>query len=217
MVPPLIGIAGIFCILIASEFLWRTKFVKHAETSRKFVHILTGVFVSFWPFFMPTWQIQLLCGAMLTVVIVSKKLHIFASIHKVGRQTYGELLFPLGIFLAATFANSDWIFTAAVLHLSLADGVAAVVGVRHLKRFSYNMFGQSKTVIGTFAFYIVSLLITLALVIFDMAEYSDMAQMMVLWLPIATTLLENVAVYGTDNVLLPLFVVAVLNTLQQVS
>ena len=214
MIGPVIGIGGIFCILIASELLWRTKFVHHAETSRKFVHILTGVFVAFWPFFMSFGYIQLLSVAMLLVVLVSKHLHIFKSIHGVGRQTFGELLFPAGIFIAATFAQSDWIYAAAVLHLSLADGLAAVVGVRHLKRFSYRMFGQTKTVVGTFAFYLVSLAITLAVVVFDVDSYGSMGQAIVFWLPISTTLLENVATYGTDNLVIPLFVVVMLNSLQ---
>ena len=214
---PLIGIAGVFGILVLSETLRHKKIMKHAETLRKFVHILTGVFVAAWPFFMSMHAIQVLSVLMLLVVLVSKKLHVFRSIHGVGRQTFGEALFAIAIFMCATLAHSDWIYMAAVLHLSLADGLAATVGVRYLKRFSYTVFGQTKTVIGTATFFVISLLVTAAVMVFDTGSYEVMAQVILLWLPVNATILENVAVYGTDNLLVPLFVVVLLNSLQGIS
>ncbi len=202
-------------MLLAAEFLWLSKRVQQAEVSRKFVHILAGVFIASWPFFIPFWVIQILSLLMLAGVFVSKKLQVFKSIHAVERPTYGEYLFPVGVLLAATFARSDWVYVAALLHLSLADGFAALFGTRSLKkRRGYKMFGQSKTLIGSLAFYVTSVLITAAVVAFEVPAYDAVAVGLVIWLPLNATVVENFAVYGTDNVLIPALIVAVLNSLR---
>lgn len=217
MIGPLIGIGGVAAILLASEFLWRTSIFKRAETPRKLVHILTGVYIAFWPLLMSFRWIQALSLLMFAVVYASKKLHLFRSIHSVNRPTYGELLFPLGVFVSATFAQSGWVYLAAVLHLSLADGIAALVGVRYLKRFGYKVFGQQKTVIGTAVFYVCSLFIITATMITDPAAYGENVRLVVLLLPLGTTFIENIAVYGTDNIFVPIAVITILDTLRVVS
>lgn len=216
MIGAVIGVTGIGLILVLSELLWRRKIIS-AEYSRKFVHILTGTFIAFWPFMMDFWVIQLLSFGLLTIVFLSMRLKIFKSIHGVPRQTYGEVLFPLGIAVAATFAHSEWIYAAAILHLSLADGFAAVIGIRHIKKHGYKIFGQSKTIVGTFVFYMISLSIIVCVVVFDGAHYQNVGASLIFWLPLAATLIENLAVYGTDNVLVPLVIIGVLNSLQTVA
>ena len=213
MIGPLIGVGGIFCILVASEYLWRNKSLG-GEGSRKFVHILSGSFIAFWPFFMTFGQIQLLSVALLLVVVASKSLRFFMSIRGVGRQTYGEMLFPVGICVAATIARSDWVFAASILHLSLADGFAALVGVRFLKHTRYQVFGQTKTLVGTAVFYSFSLLITAAAMLLDPASYGNLAPFIVFWLPLMATIAENVAAYGSDNLLVPILVASILTSLQ---
>ncbi|HTE57265.1 MAG TPA: hypothetical protein VK694_00830 [Verrucomicrobiae bacterium] len=215
MIGIIIGVIGIAWILLLSEWLWRKKVVS-AEFSRKFVHILTGTFIAFWPFMMDFWVIQLLSFGLLLVVFLSMKLHIFKSIHGVPRQTYGEVLFPVGVAIAATFAQSEWVYTAAILHLSLADGFAALIGSRHIKKHGYKILGQYKTIVGTFVFYIISLSIIICVVVFDSVHYQAVGASLIFWLPLAATLVENVAVYGTDNLLVPVLVIGVLNSLQTV-
>lgn len=212
----LICIASVGAPLLLAEFL-RYWFKATPEFWRKFVHILTGTFIAFWPWIISFGAIQVLSVLLLLVVFVSKRLHIFKSIHGVKRPTYGEILFPTGIFIAATFADSAWIYAAAILHLSLADGFAALVGVRYIKRHGYKVFGQTKTLIGTAVFYLFSLAITLLVVGFDMPEYQESASALLILLPIAATVVESISVYGTDNVLVPALVIGVLNVVRTVA
>lgn len=215
MLGMLIGVAGVGFTLLLSEVLRSYRKVS-PEFSRKFVHILTGTFIAFWPWIMSFGAIQLLSLGLLAVVLASMKLHLFKSIHGVKRHTYGEILFPVGIFIAATFAQSAWIYAAAILHLSLADGFAALVGVKHVKNHGYQVFGQTKTLVGTAVFYAISLAITLLVVAFDAVEYRDTALAILIWLPIGATVVESLATYGSDNVLVPLLVIGVLNALRVV-
>jgi phytol kinase len=213
---PLVGLGGVGVILLLSEFLWSTNIFKKAETPRKLVHILTGVYIAFWPLLMSFRWIQVLSLLLFAVVYASKRHHIFRSVHSVNRPTYGELLFPLGVLVSATFAQSGWVYMAAVLHLSVADGLAALVGVHflHLRRYRYAIFGQPKTYIGSGAFFVTSLFIITATMLVDPAAYGENVFLVMLLLPIVTTVIENLAVFGTDNLFVPLAVIAVLGSLR---
>lgn len=106
---------------------------------------------------------------------------------------------------------------AAVLHLSLADGFAALIGVHFTHTFGYKIFGQVKTVIGTITFYLTSVCIIAATMHFDPAAYSTTAPYVVLILPIVTTAIENAGIYGSDNLLVPATVIVILGSLRLVS
>lgn len=214
MIEAVIGIGGVAAILLGAEFLWHTSIFKKAETPRKIVHILTGVYIAFWPLFMSFEWIQVLSMLLFVMVFASKRFRLFRSIHSVDRPTYGELLFPLGVLVSATFAQSGWIYMAAVLHLSLADGFAALVGVRYWPKFGYRIFGQAKTYIGTGVFYITSLVIIAGTMLLDPAAYGSNVPLVILFLPLATAFIENISPYGTDNLLVPVVVIAILGSLR---
>src|SRR2546430_3702351 len=149
------AVAVTFIILLVAEYLSRYKGI-HAELTRKLIHILVGTFVAFWPFFLSWRQIQMLSVAFLVVVIVSIRLNVFRSIHAVKRNIMGELLFAVVIGLLALLATSKWIFMAAMLHLSLGDGLAAVVGLGWGENNSYKVFGHVKSRAGSTAFFVTS-------------------------------------------------------------
>src|ERR1700733_12535947 len=135
-----VAIAVIFVIVIFAEYLSRYKGV-HSELTRKMVHILVGLFVAFWPFFLSWRQIQLLSFLFLATVIWSIKFNIFGSIHAVARNKVGEVAFALVIGILSLISSKDWIFTAAMLHLSVADGFAAVFGLAYGEGTTYKIMG----------------------------------------------------------------------------
>lgn len=202
--------------MITGELLWRVRIIR-GEISRKFIHIMVGSFIAVWPFYMSFETIQLLSVVLFAVVAASKLLRLFKSIHMVERKTIGELLFPIGVFLAAVIAQSPWVFAAAILHLSLADGLAAVMGTLYIKlkkgAAGYLIFGRVKTVIGTIAFLAVSLAITSWILLISPAEITSYLVPLVIALSICATVVENISGYGTDNITIPLLVVVTLNTI----
>lgn len=204
-----LALAGVLFILIVSELLCRTKVIGD-ETARKVVHISVGSFVAFWPYFMTWHEIQLMSLAFFVVVLVSLKVNFFHSIHNVKRKTWGELCFPVGIGLSALIAPPSLIFTAAILHLSLADGFAAIIGLRYGMLHKYTIRNYTKTVAGTISFFVISTVIVLGTVVASQNGLSWPLLPLLVWLPLAATLVENLAVAGTDNVFVPLLVIAVL-------
>jgi phytol kinase len=201
----------VFIVLCLSEIGWRRGYMT-SEVGRKFVHITVGSFVAFWPFFLSWNQIRLLSVGFVVAVIFSKFFNIFSAIHSVQRPTYGEFFFALVVGLLTFITHSKAIYAAALLQMSVADGMAAIVGVEYglkRQRWRYHVFGHSKTAIGTATFFVISLAI--------LAGYStDTMQLVWFGVPLlaaAATLVENLGVAGLDNVLAPLLVAIVLSHL----
>jgi len=201
-----LAVLFVFCILVLAEYASRAKRI-HAELTRKFVHMSVGAFVAFWPFFLTWREIELLSLAFFAVVALSVKFNIFRSIHAVQRNMVGELLFAMTIGFLALLSRNEWVFLAAMLNLSLADGMAAIVGILWGDNSQYKVFGRTKSRAGTSAFLVTSLLISIFYVAAGPASASFTVLVLV---PIIATLAENVGVNGTDNLVMPLLLALVL-------
>lgn len=199
----------VFLILVMSEIWWRRQNV-HGEFSRKFVHILVGSFVAFWPYFLTREEILFLSAAFIVVVLVSKRLNIFSSIHTVQRPTNGELFFALMVGALAVANVHPHIFTASLLVMSLADGFAAVFGTRFGRGNSYVILGARKSVVGTLTFLIITSVI---LAVYSARTSGTAIGFWLLPLSLATTFIENIAKRGLDNLLVPLLVAVALQLL----
>ncbi len=201
------AVAAVFVLLVVSELYWRSHDV-HSEVSRKFIHITVGSFVAVWPFFLSWGQIQILSIAFVIAVAVSKYLNLFQAIHSVQRPTGGELFFAAAVGLTTLITHDKYIFAAAILHMSLADGLAAIVGTKYGKSNSYKIKGHSKSLAGSTTFVIASLCI--------LAGYGILAGAVLLPLTLlaiafSTAFIENVGILGSDNLLVPLLVAATLS------
>lgn len=103
------------------------------------------------------------------------------------------------------------------MHLSLADGLAAVVGDRYGKKNKYKVLKETKSVAGTLTFWIVSTIIVAGVFMFGPVEFSGFAWPLLLWLPVAAAALENVSPRGADNLIVPFAVMLALNWLDSIS
>jgi dolichol kinase len=196
----------VFLLIVCAEYFSRTGRV-HSEVTRKFVHMSVGTFVATWPFFLSWREIALVGLAFLLVVIVSVQFNIFRSIHGVNRNAVGEIMFAIVITTLAGLSGNKWIFAAAMLHLSLADGFAALIGTAFGKHGGpYRVFGSPKSVAGTTTFLLVSSVI---IGIYAHVTHQTDWGMLVLLPPLAAAA-ENIGGYGLDNLIVPMIVVAVL-------
>lgn len=180
----------------------------HGEFNRKFAHITIGSFVAFWPYFLSSADIKLLSAAFLIVVALSRYFNIFKAIHSVQRPTWGEFWFALVVGgLAFVAPQHPHIYTAALLEMALADGLAAVIGTHYGNRYRYAVFGSPKSVIGTLTFFVVSCAILAGYVLMST---SVLSLPLLLLIALIATALENFSVRGLDNLVVPLFVAGVL-------
>lgn len=191
----------VLLILVGSEIWWRRR-ITHGEFSRKFVHITVGSFVAFWPFFLTWNEIRLLSVAFLVVVGISKYLKLFKAIHSVQRPTMGELYFALAVGVLTVMTQDKWIYMASLLQMSLADGLAAVMGVRYGRQ-SYLVFAHRKSLVGTMTFFV-----TAFAILFAYTQAADVHLRLAFMAGSAAlaALIENLAVAGLDNLVVPVLV-----------
>ncbi|HEX8182734.1 MAG TPA: hypothetical protein VF575_03995 [Candidatus Saccharimonadales bacterium] len=195
-------VLGIFFVLLLSEIWWYVR-KPHDELSRKFIHIVVGSFAATWPFYLSWDQILLLSAAFIVVVAVSKYFHIFKAIHAVERPTWGEVYFAMAVGVLALVTQEPWIYAAALLHMSLADGLAAVTGVTWGGKTEYKVFRQTKSIVGSATFLVVSIGI---LVAYSLLSGTVLSPLTIAGLAMTATAVENVGVAGLDNLLIPLLV-----------
>jgi phytol kinase len=205
------AIAGTAIVLVTGEYLWYKQILK-GEYARKFVHICTATFAAFWPLMMNRVQIVLLSVLFMVVLVVVKKLNLFKSLRGVHRTTYGEIWYAVGIALCALLFTENAIYAIAVLHMALADGFAAIVGVgmgSKAKKFTYN--GSKKSIEGTLTFLAISFFLNAGYWLYLSGQHLSINGISPLIIPLysivcAFTLAvaEIVSPKGSDNVIIPL-------------
>lgn len=194
------------------------------EASRKLLHIIHGVGLAVMAFVAPLWAVAIVDAIFLALVIAGRYIYKYklkyigplqylGKLYKVGRPSYGELLFPLSVIATAFIAHSEWEFAAAMLVLALADSAAALIGKRYGKKTAYKILGQNKSIIGSAAFYVVTLTVVAGYIRLGGPGFSEGLPLALLWMPIVITAAENLGVYGSDNLLIPIVAVLLLNML----
>lgn len=209
MLSVLIAVIGVALLLYFGEILQR-RYDYHPEITRKFIHISVATFAAFWPLFMSYAAIMLMSVLLFGGVLFSKRVALFHSIHDVHRLTWGEIFFPMSIGLSALLSSGGaaaWIFAAAMLHLGLADGLAAVVGILFGRHHRYKVLGHTKSRAGTIAFWACSFLIILICGVLN-GPHDSLLTLLIL--PTVATILENFGIAGSDNLLVPMLVVVIL-------
>jgi dolichol kinase len=155
MLSVILCLSGVALILLINETLWRDKLL-HGELKRKFVHILATVFMAFWPWIISFKSIQLIGVAMVVVLLANRQLKILHYLGNIRQRTYGEVFLALAVTTTALLTDNKVYYAIALLHVALADGLAAIIGTKYGKNWQYKVFHQNKSVIGSMAFWISS-------------------------------------------------------------
>jgi len=199
-------IIAVALILFAAEYLAR-KTKMHAELTRKFVHMMVGIFVAFWPFFLTWKEIEMLSIGFFVVILLSIRYTIFTAIHTTPRRAVGEISFAMVIGFLALLSSSKYIFMASMLCLGIGDAMAAIIGLLKGDNNQYKVFGKTKSIAGTSAFFVCAVLV---MVLYVALSDSNGGFMTLVLVPLLATATENVAVNGTDNLIMPLLIALVL-------
>ncbi len=127
------------------------------------------------------------------------------SFFAVKRRTVGDILGPLTIGILAFFNPPVVLFSLVVLHVTLADGMAAVIGARFGESTGYSVLGYKKSIAGTLTCFMFSFFIMVGTFIFG--HFSGKVPIESLFvIPLIVTLVENISVMGIDNTLIALAV-----------
>lgn len=188
-------------IFVAVELLAK-KLHPPSEATRKLSHILAGVGAALLPFVLTFQEIALLGALFVPAVYFSMRLNMFKSVHKVPRNTYGELYFPLAISVCALLFPDRLLFTYGVLVVGISDALASLLGLRFGRK-KYKSPDGPKSYIGSAAFFVSSVIIGATLVLSFINTPVIVAVTWSVVLAAILTLIEARSHKGIDNLLVP--------------
>jgi dolichol kinase len=154
--------SSFLALFFIAEALYRFAKVQ-AEYSRKIVHAGTGLLTLLFPIFLTEiWQVSILCGSFLVLLLLSMRLNWFPSIHAVERRTAGSWLYPVIVVLSFVFfkkMSADpaalfkplYYFYTPLLLLAFCDPAAALAGGYWRRTHPETLPG--KTFAGSFSFF----------------------------------------------------------------
>ena len=134
------------------------------------------------------------------MLFIARRKRTLPSIDIVGRKTGGSYLLALGIgatyYISVVFDN-NMLFTLPILIFAICDPLACIVG----KKIKSKRIHNGKTTIGSFFFFLSSLVISLC---YLTAVRYESVVMLSLMIALTTTLAEMLSTRGTDNLTIPL-------------
>jgi phytol kinase len=196
--------------------LWQVRRSPHPELARKLVHIATGLIALSFPWlFSSVWPVVVLAILAVAAMLALRHTSLGGVVHAVRRESSGELYFPIAV--AALFYLSKGVtvfYTIPVLLLTLADAVAALIGVRYgLVKFD-TFEGARKSLEGAVAFFAVAFLCTHITLL--LASHVGRVETLLIGVEVGflVMLVELVAWRGLDNLFIPLFSFALLYNIE---
>ncbi len=220
MLRPLLGMAfvlGVLAGLLGGLAVYRRVASPHPELLRKLMHVGMGlVTLSFpWLFDSP-WPVLVLAGLSILLMLSMRAVAplrdgVGQVVGGVGRQSLGEVYFPLGIALLWGFylygvqeppARRLLGYLIPALLLTLSDALAALVGVAY-GQLRYDTPDGTKSHEGSLAFFLCSFLcVHVPLLLMTDRGRAETLLIAVL-LALMMTLFEAIAWSGLDNLILP--------------
>jgi phytol kinase len=151
---PGIGILAVAWSLLLAlvEFLDR-KWHVDTEHSRKIAHVGGGLIGFFVPVLFSThWPMLFLAATFSAFLLLSRRLHLLASLHPASRKSLGDVIYPWGLYIPFLLAEENvLLYEIPVLVLIIADTSAALIGQRY-GRFRYQIMGNTRSLEGSLTF-----------------------------------------------------------------
>jgi phytol kinase len=186
-----------FGLLFGAIELIQRKLRISKEVSRKLAHVGAAGGAAILPWLLSWSSVFWLAICFIGIMLVSRYLHIFQSIHEVSRDTNGEIYMPLAIALLALFVRQPQIYVTALIVLALADTAANIIG----RRFGHKTLPWGgKTWLGCFAFFVSGLII----MEFSALFATTWAQGALILTMAGSTVAEAIGLRGSDNLLVPI-------------
>ncbi len=192
-----------------------------AKLTRKIVHISTGVFIFFAPFFFQSNVYPALIPALfIPFNLIAVRFGWLKSLHGDESDTathalnYGTVYFPISFLLLTLlcWGKYTWILQTSMLVLGLGDALAALVG-ENLKKPRQYKFTTTKSIEGSLVMFIVSFLVLYGcLTVFKPSSVvlSQLSPNVILGyalaLALVATAVEALLSGGMDNLFIPVAV-----------
>lgn len=212
MAQQLLGVASVaawLSLLAVLALAVRRRWNGQREWSRKLVHIGTGAVVPIaWAFGISQTIAVPAAGAITVLAALNHRIRVLPAIEDVDRRSYGTIAYGASItmLLWLYWPAQPVAVCAGVLVMALGDGLAGLIGPL-VSSWSWSVWGQRKSVLGTGAMGTASLVVLFALQAVAKAQgLAAPPALVLLAITAAAVLLEQCAVLGLDNFTVPVAV-----------
>ena len=189
----------LIAVMIITELAYR-GFKLPTEWTRKIAHVGSGIIALTYPEFIQShWVVLALTISFIVILYTSKKMGLFQSIFSVERKSYGEILFVVStwlLFLLFKYTGDSNYYMIPFALVVFADPAAALVG-KNLPLKKYTIFGNTKSIGGSLAFFLTGISIVLGIGLFAGQYLFSIVFVAVL------TFVEAISFKGWDNFTIP--------------
>jgi phytol kinase len=195
--------------LLGGLRLLRQRVALHPELARKLSHLGFGLITLTFPWIFHSAAPVIVVSAIAIVSLLALRYvpalraSVGEAVHGVDRSSLGDLYFPIAVTGLYLLADGNWVlYTLPLLTLTLADAVAALIGVSY-GRLKYDGAEGRKSIEGSLAFFLVAFLaIHLPLLLLTTTGRAE-SLLIGLTFGVLVMLLEAVAWRGLDNLFIP--------------
>lgn len=187
--------------------LWQKKFNPHPELARKMMHIATGLVALTFPALLhDTKAVWLACSLAIIMLLLQKyfkPLKALGSVlNSVQRVSLGDVYFLISIALIYQLAPEPIYFTIPILVLTLADALAALIGVRYGQT-KYFVAQDQKSLEGSAAFFLIAFLSTHIPLLLSNATGRLESLLIAVLVGLVIMIIEAISWQGLDNLFIP--------------
>jgi len=179
---------------------------KGEEVSRKFIHILLSNIWIIYCLMIDSLAVACILPAAFVVInTLSYKFKLLKTMEREHNEGFGTIYYAISILVVTIFTylkNNPMIGTIGMLIMGYGDGFAAIVGQK-VKSKEYKIGKTTKTLAGSGAMFVISLIISIVVLYMLGVEYVILKG---LGLAISATVLEAVSTRGLDNITVPIIV-----------
>ncbi len=178
-------------------------FPNQKELSRKIVHIGTGPVIPLaWIFEIPS-HLAIPCAGIITIaLLVNHRLRFISALEDINRQSYGTIAyaFSITVLLILLWPDNAASVSAGVLSMSFGDGLAGLIG-RQVQSPQWIIFGQRKSLAGTFT---MALTVAIVLILLTIINGITVYPILLIAIVLLAVGLEQIGPWGIDNITVPI-------------
>lgn len=181
--------------------LFARLFKPDMELARKIIHVLASFSSASLVWFFSLNSIAILGVIYLILLVFIRRFKIIKALYGINRHTYGELLFPVGVSLAALIASNPSIYVVTMIIVGLSDTAACLIGRRidGVKHY----WNKHKTWAGSLAFATITAILLFML--------TGLRHIEILLTVFFLTTIEAYSLKGSDNVTVAIAAALALN------
>lgn len=199
----LIGILGWLSTIFLLASICKKKFSNNKELPRKIIHIGTGPIIPLALQLGISKSLAVSIASFITIgLVVNHQIRLLPAIEDIQRKSYGTIAYGLSITLLIIFFLPKNIpaITAGILVMAFGDGFAGLIG-REVKSKTWSFLGQTKSVAGTGAMFLVGACVLITINFFTGQPLDTLNLLSIALFAVG---LEQVSFWGIDNFTVPI-------------